>query len=81
MCKSKKLLERDNSTLTMANIILAPRNLVVVAFFYISLVLFKSGLILMIRINSVTLHNFEFHYNAIELLHKVKVLLNLKDVR
>jgi hypothetical protein len=65
----------------MTNVILAPRNLAVVIFFYVFLSLFKICLILMIYINSVTFRNFEFNYRAIELLHTTKILLNLKGVR
>jgi len=82
MMRSKsKNLERDNSTLTMADIVLSPRNLCVAACFYIMLVLFKISLTSMIRINSVTFRDFEFHCRAVEMLHRTKVLLNLKGAR
>ena len=72
---------RDNTTFTTAQIVMSPRILATVVFFYIFLVLFQISLIVMIRINKITFGDFSFHCRAVELLHYTRVLLNMKNYR
>ncbi len=73
---------RDNSTITTGSWlnVKKPRNLAIVLFFYVFLVLFKVCLTSIIKINIYTLGNFEFHCRAMELLHQTRALLGMRGV-
>jgi hypothetical protein len=73
--------ERDNSTLTIGRVCRRPKNLAKVMFFYVVLMLFKACLIAMIRLNKVTVINFDFHCHAVELLCMTEALLSMKGAR
>jgi hypothetical protein len=73
--------ERDNSTLTVGRVARSPKNIAKVIFFYVFLTLFKVCLIAMIRVNSVTFMDFDFHCRAMELLYIADGLLTMKDAR
>ncbi len=69
---------RDNTTFTAWQF-LGPANKVAKAVcFYAFLVLFRACLVAMLRINRITLCNFEFHCAAINLLQQTTELLNIK---
>lgn len=71
----------DNTTFTVAQIVMSPKILAVAAFFYIVLTIFRICLVSMIRINRVTFCDFAFHWRAMELLHTTRILLHMKDMR
>jgi hypothetical protein len=73
--------ERDNATLTVGRVCRAPKNIAKVVFFYVVLMLFRIILTAMIRINAVTIMNFDFHCRATELLHMTEAVLSMKDAR
>ena len=73
--------KRDNTTFTAAQIVMSPKILATIVFFYTFLVLFRIFLIVMIHINKITFSDFAFHCRAVELLHHTRVLLNMKDYR
>jgi hypothetical protein len=70
---------KDDATLTGASLLWRPRNLVVFVFFYVVLVLLRTCLISVIRINGATAGNFALHCWAMERLYQVRALLNFKD--
>ena len=74
--------KRDNSTLTVGTVAKSsPKNIAKVIFFYVFLTLFKVCLVAMIRVNSVTFMDFDFHCRAMELLYIADGLLTMKDAR
>jgi hypothetical protein len=73
--------ERDNTPLTVGRVARSPKNIAKVIFFYVFLTLFKVCLIAMIRVNSVTFMDFDFHCRAMELLYQTIALLTMKDAR
>jgi hypothetical protein len=70
---------KDDTPLTGATLLRRPRNLAVLAFFYVILMLFQVCLMSMIKINAATVTNVEFHWRAMELLYVTRALLNFKD--
>jgi hypothetical protein len=70
---------KDDATLTGAQLLWRPRNLVVILVFYGVLVLLRTCLISVIRINASTVCNFSFHCWAIERLYHTRAALSFKD--
>ena len=69
----------DNDPITGVSFLRRPRNLVVAVFFYVTLVMFKTCLVSMIKINAATVMDLSFHLRAAELLYQTRILLGLKD--
>ena len=70
---------RDNSTFTSAQFIGTWRKIVCVIFYYVVLMLFRACLVLSLRLNKVTVCNFEFHCAAMDMLHTTTALLNMRN--
>jgi hypothetical protein len=73
---------RDKSNFTTGQAMRrSPKALAAYVLFSVFLILFRISLISMIRINSITVMNFEFHWHAMELLHMTSALLSMKENR
>jgi hypothetical protein len=72
--------ERDNSPITAASLFRTPKNVAIILFLYVFLVLFKVCLTSIIKINAATIGSFDFHCRAIELLHATRELLKVREL-
>jgi hypothetical protein len=73
---------RDKSNFTTGQAMRrSPKALAAYVLFSVFLVLFRISLISMIKINSMTIMNYDFHCRAMELLHLTFVLLSVKENR
>ena len=73
-----KIHVRDDTTFTAWQFLGPPNKIAKAIFFHALLVLFRACLVAMLRINRVTIRDFEFHCAAMNLLSQTSELLNLK---
>ena len=73
---------RDKSNFTTGQAMRrSPKALAAYVLFSVFLVLFRVCLISMIKINAITIMNYDFHCRAMELLHLTSMMLSAKENR